>query len=136
MILINCKLLISVAMASDSMQEIFTCLNTKDWQKCDALAKSSKNPVLTKIITSQKLLDSNYSNNRFEESVKFIQANPHWPQTNKLKTTAEKYLNHNTNHSVIINWFSKHEPSTERGYKFYALASGALTKDRSTIGSS
>ncbi|XVN42889.1 MAG: lytic transglycosylase domain-containing protein [Candidatus Rickettsia vulgarisii] len=132
-IFINCKLLISGAIASDATQEIFTCLGRKDWQECDALVRSSRNPVLTKIITSQKFLDSNYSNNRFEDVVKFIQANPHWPQTGKLKTTAEKYLNNNTNHSVIVNWFNKHEPSTGQGYKFYALASGALTKDPKKI---
>lgn len=120
-------------MAADSTKEIFTCLNNKTWPECDALARSSRNPVLTKIITSQKFLDSNYSNNRFEDAVKFIQTNPHWPQTSKLKITAEKYLNNNTNHSVIVNWFNKHQPSTGQGYKFYALASGALTKDYKKI---
>lgn len=133
MIFINSKLLISEVMASDSKKEIFTCLSKKDWQECDALVRSSGNPVLTKIINSQKFLDSNYSNNRFEEVIKFIKANPHWPQTRKLKITAEKYLNNNTNHSVIVNWFDKHEPSTGQGYKFHALASGTLTKDYKKI---
>ncbi len=85
--------------------------------------------MLIKIILSQKFLDCNYKNNNFAEVIKFIDHNPNWPQVNRLKIIAEKYLDSSTNPSVIVEWFNKHPPSTGLGYKFYALASKARVKD-------
>ncbi|WP_410521457.1 transglycosylase SLT domain-containing protein [Candidatus Tisiphia endosymbiont of Parasteatoda lunata] len=128
-VLIILNLLISESMASDYVKETFIHLDKKAWQDCEKMAKTSKDKTLIKIIMSQRFLDPNYKKNSFEEVIKFIQNNPHWPQVDKLKEMAEQYLNYNTDQALIVNWFSENEPITALGYKFYALASRKLIKD-------
>lgn len=128
-ILIILNLLISESMALDCIKETFIHLDKKAWKDCEKMAKSSKDKAVIKITMSQRFLDPNYKKNSFEEVIKFIQNNPHWPQVNKLKEMAEQYLNYDTDQALIVNWFSENEPITALGYKFYALASRKLIKD-------
>ncbi len=130
MILIILELLISESMAFDYVKETFIHLDNKEWQDCKKMAKASKDQALIKIVLSQQFLDQNYKKNSFASVIKFIQNNPHWPQVNKLKEKAEQYLNYDTDKTLIVNWFSKNEPITALGYKFYALASKQLIKDQ------
>lgn len=136
--LIILELLISESMALTYDQETFvkktfTHLDNKEWQDCEKMAKASKDQALIKIVLSQKFLDQNYKKNSFASVIKFIQNNPHWPQINRLKEKAEQYLNIDTNPTLIVNWFSKNEPITASGYKFYALASNKLIKDQQKL---
>jgi soluble lytic murein transglycosylase len=138
MTLIILELLISESMAliydkETFVKKTFIHLDNKEWQDCEKMAKASKDQALVKIVLSQKFLDQNYKKNSFEEVIKFIQANPHWSQVNRLKEKAEQYLNINTNPTLIVNWFSKNEPITALGYKFYALASRKLIKDQQKL---
>ncbi len=133
-ILISLKLFfLEEALAIDAIKEVFTCLEKKEWQECESLATTCGDVVLTKIILSQKFLDLNYKNNSFAEIIKFIQSNPHWPQVNQLKVIAEQYLDYDTKPLLIVEWFNQHKPATGSGYKFYALASSALTQDSKKI---
>ncbi len=132
-IFISFKLLASETLASEAIKEVFLCLDKKEWQDCESLAAAQGDTVLTKIVLSQKFLDYNYKNNSFEEVIKFIQSNPHWPQVNQLKIIAEKYLDYDTKPSLIVEWFKQHRPATGAGYKFYALASSALIRDTNKI---
>lgn len=142
-ILINFQLLLTDSLAAVSnkeivkqvslKQELSLCLMKKTWAECEKLAYTSKDPVLIKIVLSQKFLDCNYKNNNFAEIIKFIHHNPSWPQVNQLKIIAEKYLNCDTNPSLIVEWFNKHPPTTGLGYKFYALASKSLIKDKEKL---
>ncbi|MCC8398524.1 MAG: lytic transglycosylase domain-containing protein [Rickettsia endosymbiont of Labidopullus appendiculatus] len=138
MILIILELLISESMAltydkETFVKKTFIHLNNKEWQDCEKMAKASKDQALIKIVLSQKFLDQDYKKNSFEEVIKFIQNNPHWSQVDRLKEKAEQYLNYDTDKTLIINWFSKNEPVTALGYKFYALASRKLIKNQQNL---
>ncbi|MCC8371457.1 MAG: lytic transglycosylase domain-containing protein [Rickettsia endosymbiont of Pseudomimeciton antennatum] len=138
MILIILELLISESMAltydkETFVKKTFIHLDKKEWQDCEKMAKASKDQALIKIALSQKFLDQDYKKNTFEEVIKFIQNNPHWSQVNRLKEKAEQYLNYDTDKTLIINWFSKNEPVTALGYKFYALASRKLIKNQQNL---
>ncbi|WP_375319078.1 lytic transglycosylase domain-containing protein [Candidatus Tisiphia endosymbiont of Oplodontha viridula] len=139
-VLIILELLISESIAYsndlstfDYVKETFIHLNNKEWQDCQKMAKASKDPALIKIVLSQQFLDQDYKKNSFASVIKFIQDNPHWPQVNRLKEKAEQYLNYDTDKTLIVNWFSKNEPITALGYKFYALASKKLIKDQQKL---
>lgn len=113
----------------DNIKQVFTYMDQKNWSQGQQLALDTNNKALTKIILSQKYLDNSYSNNTFEQVIKFLQNNPQWPQSKLLEEKAEKYLDNNTNNKLIYEWFSKHPPLTGKGYKFYAAAASSLTKD-------
>ncbi|HJD55068.1 MAG TPA: transglycosylase SLT domain-containing protein [Rickettsia endosymbiont of Pyrocoelia pectoralis] len=113
----------------DNIKQVFTYMDQKNWSQGQQLALDTNNKALTKIILSQKYLDSSYPNNTFEQVIKFLQNNPTWPQNKLLEEKAESYLNSNTNKKVVYEWFSKHPPLTGKGYKFYAAAASSLVKD-------
>jgi len=128
-ILIIFKLLLSDSIAKEFEVEVFKHIDSKNWQKAEELTTNLAYKALNKIVLSQKFLDSNYKNNKFGDAIRFLYNNPNWPQFNKLKESAELYLNYNTDQKLILDWFSKNKPSTGLGYKFYALASAKLLKD-------
>ncbi len=132
-VLIILELLISESMAFDYVKETFIHLDNKEWQDCQKMAKASKDQALIKIVLSQQFLDQDYKKNSFASVIKFIQDNPHWPQVNRLKEKAEQYLNYDTDKTLIVNWFSKNEPITALGHKFYALAGKKLIKDQQKL---
>lgn len=129
MIFIVLKLLISESPASEIAKKTMLCIDKKAWQDCETIAKSSNDKALVKIALYQKLLDTKYKNNNFAEVIKFIHNNPHWPRLDRLARVAEKYLNYDTDPRLIVDWFSKNQPLTSKGYKFYAIASSKLEKD-------
>lgn len=112
---------------------VFQYINNKNWVEAERIAKSSKNTALLKIVLSQKFLDSNYKKNSFEEIVKFLEVNTHWPLSNKLKDVAESLLNDATNKKIILKWFEKHKPKSPAGHKFYALAAADLGTEASLL---
>lgn len=116
----------TIAKPKCEVARVFEHLNNSNWREAEKIAKNLANLALIKIVLSQKFLNSNCSNNRFEEVVEFLKTNPHWPQYAKLTEKAEEYLNDNTNKKVILEWFSKHPPISSKGYKFYALATTKL----------
>ena len=128
-VLILLKLTILESIASEVDREIFTHINSKNWQKAQDLANSAECDVLNKIILSQKFLDSSYKDNKFEDVVEFLRQYPEWPQSGDLQKKAEEYLTYSTDPQVIINWFAKNKPQTGSGYKFYALASAKLLEE-------
>ncbi|WP_341792885.1 lytic transglycosylase domain-containing protein [Rickettsia endosymbiont of Ceutorhynchus obstrictus] len=121
------------AITQDKIQETFIYLDKKDWVKAEKLTKEINNTALTKIVLSQKFLDSKYCNNNFKEVIKFLRDNPKWPQNSLLEVKAEGYLNHDTDKKIILEWFNKNPPLTGKGYKFYALAASKLVKDRKIL---
>ncbi len=129
MIFIVSEILISQSLASDIVKKTMLCIDKKEWQNCEEIAKSSNDKALVKIALYQKLLDKKYKANNFAEVIKFIHDNPHWPRLDRLARAAEAYLNPTTSPKLIVDWFSKNKPVTGNGYKYYALASAKLEKD-------
>lgn len=129
MVFIILKLLISESLASEIAKKTMLCIDKKDWQECETIAKGSNDKALVKIALYQKLLDTKYKKNNFAEVIKFIHDNPHWPRLDRLARAAEKYLNYDTDPKLVVEWFSKNQPITGKGYKFYALASSKLKQD-------
>ena len=129
MIFIVLNLLTSESLASYIVKKTMLCIDKKAWHDCETIAKGSNDKALVKIALYQKLLDTKYKNNNFAEVIKFIRTNPHWPRLDRLAKVAEKYLNHDTDPKLIVEWFSKNQPLTSQGYKFYAIASSKLEKD-------
>lgn len=110
-------------LVEDNAALVFKYINDKKWTEAEKLANHFNDSALLKIVLSQRFLDTNYKQNRFEEVIKFIKRNPHWPQITALTTAAEEYLSSNTNTQAIFSWFKHNKPKTGKGYKFYALAS-------------
>ncbi|WP_341787746.1 lytic transglycosylase domain-containing protein [Rickettsia endosymbiont of Cantharis rufa] len=117
----------------DNIKQIFTYIDQKNWSQAEDLALEVNNKALTKIVFSQKFLNNKYSDNSFEQVIKFLRDNPNWPQNKLLEERVEEYLNNNTNKKVIFDWFSKHPPLTGKGYKFYAAAASSLIKDQKIL---
>ncbi|MCZ6918967.1 MAG: lytic transglycosylase domain-containing protein, partial [Rickettsia endosymbiont of Ixodes persulcatus] len=117
----------------DNIKQIFTYIDQKNWLQAEDLALEVNSKALTKIVLSQKFLDNKYSDNSFEQVIKFLRDNPDWPQSKLLEKRAEEYLNNSTNKKVIFDWFSKHPPLSGKGYKFYAIAASSLIKDQKIL---
>jgi len=87
----------------------------RDWDDALSHAKSTSEPAMVKLITWQYMLD-NDSGASFEEIVRFIENNPHWPEQKKLRIRAEQSLKSNTAPDAdIIDWFGDKEPITGIG---------------------
>lgn len=132
-VLILLRLATSESIANEINKEIFTHINSKNWQEAEELASSTGRNVLNKIVLSQKFLDASYKDNNFEEIVSFLRKYPEWPQSGEIRKKAEKYLTYATDPQVIIDWFAKNQPQTGLGYKFYALASAKLLSNDNSI---
>jgi soluble lytic murein transglycosylase len=117
-------------LAQDLEAAAFQAINSKKWDDAKQLAMQSGNKALINIVLSQKYLDSKCSTNDFASVIKFVKQNPGWPQIEKLKGTAEKYLNKKTDKNLILDWFSTNKPITGEGYKYYALAASSLVADK------
>ncbi|WP_458693522.1 lytic transglycosylase domain-containing protein [Candidatus Trichorickettsia mobilis] len=132
-ILIILQLSRTQALAGDDIAMIFTYLNDGKWLDAEKLAQQADDKALFKVILSQKFLDSKYKANNFEEVIKFIKQNPHWPQIEKLTEKAESYLSDDTDQKTIFDWFLHNKPKTGNGYKFYAKASVKLLNDQAKL---
>ncbi|HJD62145.1 MAG TPA: lytic transglycosylase domain-containing protein [Rickettsia endosymbiont of Degeeriella rufa] len=121
------------AESDNNIEQAFLYIDQKNWSQAEQLSKELNNKALTKIVVSQRFLDSDYPNNSFEQVIKFLCDNPNWPQGKLLEEKAERYLNNNTNKKTIFEWFSKHPPLTGKGYKYYALAASSLVNDQKIL---
>lgn len=117
----------------NNTSEIFNLIKQKKWQNSYSLATKIGDPVLKKIVLSQRFLDNRHKDNSFEEIVTFLRQNPHWPQDYLLRLRAESYLNSSSNKKLIISWFKDNKPSTGKGHKYYALAASSLIKDKEQL---
>lgn len=88
---------------------------------------NAKSDISYKLNLAQKYLNKN-SNATFEEIIKFIQANPQWPQIEQIKVSAEYHIDNNTSSLAIVNWFSNNPTKTPVGYKFYASSAANVIK--------
>lgn len=100
----------------------FDSIKKKDWRSAYNYAKKQNDPVLEKIVLSQKMLSPNYKNGSFDEITRFLYKNPYWIQSYLLKAKAESFINKDTKKRKIYQWFSKNEPITAKGYKYYAYS--------------
>jgi soluble lytic murein transglycosylase len=132
-ILMFLRLILSESIASEINKAVFTHINNRSWQEAEELVSSTGHDILTRIVLSQKFLDTNYKDNNFEEIVDFLRKYPEWPQSSNIRKKAEKYLTYSTNPQVVIDWFAKNKPQTGIGYKFYALASAKLLGNEDSI---
>ncbi|HJD65464.1 MAG TPA: transglycosylase SLT domain-containing protein [Rickettsia endosymbiont of Diachasma alloeum] len=121
------------AESNNNIEQAFLYIDQKNWSQAEQLSRELNNKALTKIVLSQRFLDSDYPNNSFEQVTKFLHNNQNWPQAKLLEEKAEKYLNNNTNKKTIFEWFSKHPPLTGKGYKYYALAASSLVNDQKIL---
>jgi soluble lytic murein transglycosylase len=120
-------------LANNGTSRVFQYIQNKEWTFAEKLAGEIGDPTLLKIVLSQKFLDKNYTDNKFEEIVAFIQKNPNWPQIDQLKIRAEESISNSTDKAKILSRFSRHKPQTPTGHKYYALAAGALIKDKAKL---
>jgi soluble lytic murein transglycosylase len=129
---LNLFIVADVTFASCAQESVFKNIKEKNWKQAEKLAKNSKSIPLLKIVLSQKYLDKSF-NNKFEEVSDFLTKNPHWPQQNKLKESAEYYITDNTDIQKIRSWFTNNIPQTGNGYKYRAISYAKSTKDLSKI---
>lgn len=108
--------------ASDYTTKIFSFIEKGDWKNAENTARASKNSALLKVTLAQKFLDNSYVGNKFEDAVNFVNANPYWPQIDKIIVKMEGYISDSTSKKAIFDWFSKNAPKTASGHKSYALA--------------
>ena len=117
----------------NNTSEIFSLIKQKKWQNSYSLATKIGDPVLKKIVLSQRFLDNKHEDNSFEEIVRFLHQNPHWPQDYLLRLRAESCLGSNSNKKLIMGWFKDNKPLTSKGHKYYALAASSLIKDKEQL---
>ena len=91
----------------NNTSKVFSLIKQKKWQDSHSLASKVGNSALKKIVLSQQYMDSRHEGNSFEKIVKFLKANPHWPQNYILKLRAESLLNPKTDSKLIVSWFEK-----------------------------
>ncbi len=113
--------------------ETFSLIEQKKWQNSYSLATKIGDPILKKIVVSQKFLDNKHEENNFEEIVRFLRQNPYWPQNYLLRLKAESCLGSNSNKKLIIAWFKTNKPLTGKGYKYYALVASSLIQDKKQL---
>ncbi len=58
--------------AVDNVKQVFTYIDQKNWSQAEDLALEVNNKILTKIVLSQKYLDTKYSDNSFEHVIRFF----------------------------------------------------------------
>jgi soluble lytic murein transglycosylase len=105
----------------------FQFAERKDWGNALAHAKRASDPVLSKLITWEYVLDSD-SGATFEEITNFIETNPNWPEQKKLRLRAETSLHTSkVADKDIIAWFGDTTPVS--GIGKIALAE-ALTRSK------
>ncbi len=114
-------------------KQVFEYIQTKNWKEAEYLAKKINDKVLYKIVLSQEFLDTNYKNTDFKKIINFLKQNPKWPQNASLKIRAEGFIDDCTDKTEIYHWFSKNEPITGYGYKYYALAASQILTDTSKL---
>ena len=114
-------------------KQVFEYIQTKNWKEAEYLAKKINDKVLYKIVLSQEFLDTNYKNTDFKKIINFLKQNPKWPQNASLKIRAEGFIDDCTDKAEIYHWFSKNEPITGYGYKYYALAASQILTDTSKL---
>jgi soluble lytic murein transglycosylase len=119
----------------NNVSKVFGLIKQKKWEDSYSLASKTGDSALKKIVLSQQYLDSKHVGNSFEKIVGFLKQNPHWPQNYFLKLRAESLLNSDTNKKLIVDWFSKSDPVTGKGRKYYALAAASIIKDPKKLSS-
>ncbi len=125
---------ISNIFATGTEDQIATAIDGKNWSLAQNLLHGVKHKsALTKLVISQKFLDSSCQDNNFEEMISFVKQNPNWPQISRIKLEAEKYLSDKTEKKLIVDWFAKNKPQTPNGYKYYALAISNPVKEQEKI---
>lgn len=102
------------------------------WQEAVTYAKKSQDPVVLKLIQSMKFT-SGCPENNFEDMVVFLAKNPDWPQRDRILEIAEGLINNYSCKDKIVEWFSKHDPITDNGAKYYALSFAGRVKDKNKI---
>ena len=117
----------------NSISKVFSLMKKDKWRDAHKLAVKIENAPLQKIVLSQQFLDSKYSENKFEDIIKFLNKNPNWPQRYLLNIRAENLLNETIKHNLILKWFDKNPPLTPKGYKYYSIAALSLMKNQDKI---
>lgn len=113
--------------------QVFTYLDKKKWSEAVNAAVKSRDGLLVKIAKARKFILADASENDFEEIITFIKQNPHWPQIQIIKVAAENAITPSTDRSKIVAWFENHEPQTDMGAKYYALAASKMIKERGKL---
>ena len=86
----------------------------RNWAAALNWARKVKGSTAEKIIQWRRYQDDR-SGARFEEIVRFIEANPDWPRRTTLLSNAEKAMPSNMSDKKVIAWFAGQEPITGQG---------------------
>jgi soluble lytic murein transglycosylase len=88
------------------------------WNEAFNCAKAHNDPVLYKIVQWLKYRDPK-SNASFEEIIRFISVNRHFPDRALLISRAESKLDSKVDKSNALIWLNNNPPTTSDGLKYY-----------------
>lgn len=135
-LILVCSVLFSApAQADATSAQALKEMTSKDWAAARSLTIRSRNPVLAKMY-EWMLYQSNATGLPFENIARFIQTNPHWPDQDDMKATAERNMPGDYPARSALQWFDTYSPETARGLDLYvtaAISAGQKEKARQVM---
>ena len=111
--------------AKAAPHDALTAMAREDWAEARQMVAAERNPVLNKLYEYLLYTDSeNYTGLSFDAIAAFIKANPHWPDQDKMRKSAERNINQNitgaTSAASLQNFFTAYPPLTGTGILAFA----------------
>lgn len=97
-----------------SSERAIQMIKDEDWNGARAEVVQASDPALNKFY-EWSLYRGDLVGLPFERIATFIQQNPHWPEQNKMRGTAERNMPDTLPASYLVSWFTAYPPVTGEG---------------------